>query len=81
MMDVKDLKRLMDAMASADVAELEFEWEPNIYYISNGSEEIFAVIEPETGAEIAAAPSAPAPRSHRRVRGVGIGEVWHPSGE
>jgi hypothetical protein len=27
---------------------LDFEWTPNIYYISNGSEEIFAVLEPET---------------------------------
>jgi acetyl-CoA carboxylase biotin carboxyl carrier protein len=27
MMDVKDLKRLMDAMAAAGVAELEFEWD------------------------------------------------------
>jgi acetyl-CoA carboxylase biotin carboxyl carrier protein len=27
MMDVKDLKRLMDAMAAADVAELELEWD------------------------------------------------------
>jgi hypothetical protein len=27
---------------------LDFEWTPNIFYISNGSEEIFAVLEPET---------------------------------
>jgi acetyl-CoA carboxylase biotin carboxyl carrier protein len=59
-MQLKDLKRLMDAMAAADVAELEYEWD-GTEDVPGGRVALRRGGVPVAAPIVAAAPTAPAP--------------------